>query len=186
MSDPATIYSLEQLKQAVQKGKRYKYLFFWSHRPQPDGRIGPSCFSQWWPSVFTVEGVHYPFAEHWMMAEKARLFNDRETCNRIIDAGSPAQAKKFGREVKGFNQQTWDAHCFDIVVRANFHKFNQDPGLKEFLVNTGKRVIVEASPRDRIWGIGLEARHPDAENPLKWRGANMLGFALMKVRSLLE
>ena len=169
----------------INHGDRVKYLFFWGHQPNPDGEVGKSCFSQWYESSFELDGVKYPTAEHYMMAEKARLFNDDEILSQIRAAEHPGEAKKLGRLVKGFTQEIWLEHRFDIVIRGNVGKFEQNPALKEFLINTGKRILVEASPRDRIWGIGIGKDNPDAENPYKWRGENLLGFALMEVRNVL-
>lgn len=175
-------YTTQKLIQAIENGERLKYLCFWGHQPSKDGSIIKTCFSQWWKASFKVDDVEYKTAEHWMMAEKARLFGDDEILQRILDAQSPAEAKKLGRKVKDFNVEVWKEKCFEIVVQGNIHKFSQNPDLKEFLLNTNSRVIVEASPVDNIWGIGLAPDHQNAENPLKWEGSNLLGFALMEVR----
>ena len=100
--------SREALIGRVRAGARIKYLCFWGHRPLPDGRIGPGCLSQWWPSPFTVAGVEYATAEHWMMAGKARLFGDAGAERRVLSAGHPAEAKKAGRLVRGFDQAGWE------------------------------------------------------------------------------
>lgn len=163
-----------------------KFLFFWGHQPSSDGTIIKTCFSQWWLSSFEVDKVVYKTAEHWMMAKKAKLFKDDKILDKVLQAKSPAEAKKFGREVKNYNETLWLAARFDIVKEGNYHKFNQNPELKEFLINTKDRVIVEASPVDAIWGIGLASDHKDIENPEKWRGLNLLGFALMEVRDELK
>ncbi|MCE7997186.1 MAG: NADAR family protein [Roseivirga sp.] len=178
-------YNLQQLKKDYDSGKKLKFLFFWGHKPHPGGDVTSSCFSQWWVAPFTVDENTYPTAEHWMMAEKARLFGDVEMLEKIIQAQSPAQAKKFGRQVRGFDQAIWENRRSEIVVEGNVHKFTQHPELKDFLINTKKRILVEASPRDTIWGIGLSAGNERAAVPLQWRGKNLLGFALMKVRDLL-
>ncbi len=120
-----------------------------------------------------------------MMAEKAKLFDDVETLQKIITARNPGAAKAFGRQVKGFNEEIWQEHRFDIVVKASLLKFGQNPELKDFLIKTGRRVLVEASPLDKIWGIGLAADDPKAENPQLWEGENLLGFALMEARGQL-
>ncbi len=120
-----------------------------------------------------------------MMAEKARLFNDEPVLNRILKARSPGEAKKLGRLVKGFNEEKWSEHRFDIVCRANYAKFSQNPKLKQFLINTGTKVLVEASPVDKIWGVGLAATHDHIHNPRLWKGLNLLGYALMVVREPL-
>ena len=181
-----TIRDRESLLAAVRAGFRPKYLFFWGHKAKGDGRVGKQCLSQWWPAAFTVEGVRYPTAEHFMMTEKARLFGDHDAASRILAAPEPGAAKKLGREVRNFDGPTWDAACFGIVVRGNAAKFGQNPELREFLLTTGDRVLVEASPVDRIWGIGLAEDDPGAENPEAWQGENLLGFALMEARALLR
>ncbi|OCB76379.1 hypothetical protein B0A79_04690 [Flavobacterium piscis] len=163
-----------------------KFLFFWGHQPNKDGSISKTCFSQWWLSSFEVDKVIYKTAEHWMMAKKAELFKDHAILEKILQAKSPAEAKKFGREVKNYNETLWLAARFDIVKEGNYHKFSQNPELKTFLLNTKERVIVEASPVDAIWGIGMAGDHKDILNPEKWRGLNLLGFALMEVRDELE
>jgi len=180
------ILSIEELLIATQQGIRPAYLLFWGHTPPADGSVSKSCFSQWFPSPFTVDGIRYPTAEHFMMAAKARLFGDREIEEQILKPSHPKQAKELGRKVRGFDEATWILERYRLVVEGNFAKFSQNPGLKEFLLGTGKRLLVEASPYDRIWGIGLAADHPDAEKPAAWKGLNLLGFALMEVRAMLQ
>ncbi|MEU7282684.1 NADAR family protein [Streptomyces sp. NPDC045431] len=177
---------IEDLLAQVNRGKPVKYLHFWGHRPRPDGTIGASCLSQWWPAPFTVDGVRYATAEHWMMAEKARLFGDADAERAAVEARSPAAAKKAGRLVRGFDEAIWERERFAIVVAGSAHKFGQHPELREYLLSTNTRVLVEASPLDRVWGIGLAATDPDASNPAKWRGLNLLGFALMQARTTLR
>ncbi|MFE9451075.1 NADAR family protein [Streptomyces sp. NPDC006739] len=180
------IGSREDLVRAVRSGARVRYLHFWGHRPRADGRVGASCLSQWWPSPFAVEGVEYATAEHWMMARKARLFGDAEAERRIVAAGHPSQAKQAGRLVRGFDEATWERERFGIVVEGCFHKFAAHPGPRDFLLGTGDRVLVEASPVDRVWGIGLAADDEAASDPGRWRGPNLLGFALMAARRRLR
>jgi hypothetical protein len=179
-------YHLQWLIQAYEKGETFKYVFFWGHQPSSDGSITASCFSQWWESAFTVEGIEYKTAEHWMMAEKARIFKDEEVLAKIIHCKTPAEAKKLGRAVRNFDAQTWDSHKYEAVKQGNIHKFSQHPDLKDFLLNTNSRVLVEASPLDKIWGIGLGKNNPNIEDPNTWRGQNLLGFALMEVRDFLN
>ncbi|WP_246532241.1 NADAR family protein [Streptomyces albogriseolus] len=181
-----TVASREALIEAVRAGERVKYLHFWGHRPLPDGRIGASCLSQWWPSPFTVDGVEYATAEHWMMAAKARLFGDAEGERRVLAAGHPSEAKKAGRLVRGFDEGIWRRERFGIVVTGSEHKFAAHGGLRSFLLGTGERVLVEASPVDRVWGIGLAADDEAATDPARWRGPNLLGFALMEARRRLR
>ncbi|MGK7953339.1 MAG: NADAR family protein [Xenococcaceae cyanobacterium] len=170
----------------INQGNNPKYLFFWGNQPNKDGSIGKSIFSQWYEASFQIDSVRYPTAEHYMMAEKARLFKDDDVLAKILTASHPGEAKKLGRQVKGFSQETWLKYRIPIVVRGNLAKFSQNEALKEFLLNTKERILVEASPRDRIWGIGLEQNNPDAENPYQWRGLNLLGFALMEVRNIFQ
>lgn len=179
-------YNNEWLIQQYAEGNAQKLLLFWGHQPSKDGSITKTCFSQWWISPFEVEGHVYKTAEHWMMAGKARLFNDTATLSKILTAKSAPEAKQLGREVQGFEVALWEKEKFNLVLQGNLHKFSLNPSLKEFLQKTGNLVIVEASPMDAIWGIGLAADHPDAENPSKWKGENLLGYALMEVRDLLN
>ncbi len=181
----APIMSTETLLAAIQNGLQPTYLFFWGHRPRPDGSIGASCLSQWWAAPFTVEGITYATAEHCMMAEKARLFGDHRAYAQILAASHPEVAKKLGRTVQGFEEQRWVQQRDAIVVQGNMAKFGQHAALRRFLVQTGERILVEASPVDRVWGIGLAADAPAATRPAQWRGLNLLGFALMQVRAHL-
>lgn len=158
---------------------------FWGHTPSRDGRVGRECFSQWWPVRFTVDGAGYASAEHFMMAAKARLFGDEAIVPEILAASHPAEAKALGRKVRGFDNDVWEKHRFGLVVEGNVAKFGQHPELRDYLLGTGDRVLVEASPRDRIWGIGLGAKNERAADPGQWRGLNLLGFALMETRHRL-
>ncbi|MEY9994668.1 ribA/ribD-fused uncharacterized protein [Streptomyces sp. V4I8] len=182
----AKIDSWDVLIQEIRAGTRVRYLHFWGHRPRPDGRVSASCLSQWWESPFTVAGVSYATAEHWMMAEKARLFGDAEAERRVLAAGHPAEAKKAGRLVRGFDEAVWERERFRIVVEGSVHKFAAHADLRGFLLGTGDRVLVEASPVDRVWGIGLAAGDDGAGDPERWRGPNLLGFALMGARERLR
>ncbi len=184
--DPLDARDTPTLVAALAAGAKAKYIHFWGHTPKP-GRepMGPWVFSQWYPSPFEVEGRRYPTAEHWMMAGKARLFGDHDRLEAIVRADDPGKVKAIGRRVQGFDESTWVAHRFEIVVEGNVHKFSSDPALREYLRQTAARVLVEASPRDRVWGIGLAQDHPDASRPEGWLGLNLLGFALMEARARL-
>ncbi|OGX90148.1 NADAR family protein [Hymenobacter coccineus] len=179
-------YSTDWLLGQLEQNHRVKYLFFWGNQPSKDGTVTKSCLSQWWPVDFAVAGITYRSTEHWMMAEKARLFNDSSTEDKILAAKSPAEAKKLGREIRGFVPDLWEAHKYEIVKEGNLHKFGQHKTLAAFLLATNDRVLVETSPVDTIWGIGLAADAADAEHPDRWRGPNLLGFALMEVRDQLQ
>lgn len=146
---------------------------------------GTGFFSQFYPAPFTIDGVRYPTAEHYMMAGKARLFNDHASLNKIMSAATPQKAKALGRKVAGFDEGIWRAHCTDIVVTANLAKFSQNHQMREFLMRTGTAVLVEASATDCIWGIGLARADERAEDPRRWKGENLLGFCLMRVRDIL-
>ncbi|MDN3294200.1 NADAR family protein [Streptomyces ficellus] len=178
--------SIDELIEQVSRGERVKFLHFWGHTPKRDGTVGASCLSQWWPSPFTVGGVEYATAEHWMMASKARLFGDADAERQAVEAPNPALAKKAGRLVRSFDEAIWERERFGIVVAGSEHKFAAHPQLRAFLLSTGDRVLVEASPVDRVWGIGLAADDARAHDPSQWRGLNLLGFALMEARTRLR
>lgn len=170
---------------AVAGGARPRYSFFWGHTPKVDGKVGSWVLSQWYPAPFEVDGHRYLTAEHWMMAHKALLFDDHERHAAILAAHGPAEAKDHGRHVKGFSEPAWAAERFEVVVQGNVHKFGQHAELEHYLHATAGHVLVEASPVDRVWGIGLAQDDPRATRPDKWRGLNLLGFALMEARERL-
>jgi ribA/ribD-fused uncharacterized protein len=177
--------SREELVAAVRAGGRPKWLMFWGHRPLREGIVDSSCLSQWWPASFVVDATTYGSAEHWMMAGKSRIFGDEQTREQILAARTPGEAKKLGRLVRGFDEQAWAAARFDLVVEGSVAKFGQHPDLLRYLLGTSNRVLVEASPLDRVWGIGLASTEQHATDPERWRGLNLLGFALMEARSRL-
>lgn len=185
MTDPVDARDVEGLAAAVAAGAKPKYVFFWGHAPKVDGAVGSWVLSQWYPAPFTVDGQVYRTAEHWMMAEKARLFGDETRRAAVLAARGPGDAKAHGRRVQGFSEEQWQAHRLEIVVQGNVHKFSQHPELGEYLRGTAARVLVEASPVDRVWGIGLARDDPRAPDPARWRGLNLLGFALMEARARL-
>ncbi|OWA35922.1 hypothetical protein B9G55_08555 [Saccharibacillus sp. O16] len=176
---------LAELRKAHHSGQRLKYLFFWGHTPKKAGVVDASCLSQWWPSRFEIEGIAYSCAEQYMMAEKARLFGDEPIRARILQAKHPKQMKTLGREVRNFDDVRWKQEAYDIVLRASREKFRQNEELWAFLRGTHQRILVEASPVDRIWGIGMAKDDPRIEDPDQWRGSNLLGFALGQARDEL-
>ena len=181
-----SVLNVDELRQRVDAGESFEYLPFYGHQPHPRGELTRSCLSQWFDAPFEIGGHKYLTAEHYMMAEKARLFADDVIEQKILEAPTPADAKRLGRKVRGFDAGTWSGHRFDIVVAGNVAKFSSTPALRRFLVETGDRVLVEASPVDRIWGVGLALDDPRVNDPRGWDGLNLLGFALMAARSEVQ
>ncbi len=181
---PSSITDLDGLLTYCRGHSVPKMLFFWGDAAPP-GRITKACLSQWWPAPFTLDGILYLTAEHYMMAAKARLFADQQALARILDAPDPATAKQRGREVRGYDDATWAAARFAAVVAGNLAKFSQNQAEQAFLLATGELVLVEASPVDPLWGIGLREQDARVHHPHQWRGQNLLGFALMAVRTKL-
>lgn len=151
-----------------------KFTLFWG---------GP--FSQWLPCIFTIDNIEYNCTEQYMMAEKARFFKDDESLEKIMKSNNPRSQKAYGRKVKNFNAEAWSAHAKSVVFKANIAKFSQNKNLLTELFNTKGTTLVEASPYDKIWGIGLGADNPDALDRSKWHGTNWLGEVLNKVRDKL-
>lgn len=177
-------FSLEQLRTEVTNGKEFDYLFFWGHHKKEE--ISKSCLSQWWQTSFRIDINEYCCMEQYMMAEKARLFEDGDTRKLILDEIDPKMIKALGRKVEGFEQSVWDKYKYSIVLNGNYAKFIQNQDQLDFLLGTGDKVLVEASPYDTIWGIGMQEADPQVHNPLLWKGENLLGFALMEVRNELR
>jgi len=159
-----------------------EFLCFWGHS---GSGVGPWCLSQWHLSGFECDGRAFPTAEHWMMVQKAELFGDRQAARNILADDDPGRAKALGRGVRGFHGPTWDRSKFSIVATGNALKFSQNPLLADYLLSTAPRPLVEASPVDLVWGVGLSREDPRVHTTSAWRGQNLLGFALMRVRSLL-
>ncbi len=135
--------------------------------------------SNWAPSMFTVDGQAFNCVEQWFMAEKARVFGDEETRQKILKARYPMAQKELGRQVRGFKESVWTKRRFKIMAKGVLEKFQQDVELRKRLcaIPAGTR-FVEASPEDDLWGIGVDARDPRATQPSKWPGKNLLGKAL--------
>lgn len=177
------MFTRAEVESAQAAGTIVSFRFFWGHRGEG---VGAHVFSQWWPCRFTHEGQTYTSAEQWMMAEKARLCGDEATRARILAEHDPDKVKKLGRKVTPFDAALWTARGQDVVTAGNVLKFGQDPALASFLLGTGEDVLVEASPLDTIWGIGLGAKNPLAQRAETWRGQNLLGFALGRARAELR
>ena len=179
-------YHLKWLQEQYTNNVQIKFLFFWGHKAVYGQSIGKFCFSQWFERPFLVKGIEYPTAEHWMMAQKAKLFKDEATYQKIIQCKQAGEAKELGRQVLNFDQFLWKKYRYEIVKIGNMYKFYQNRDMGEYLLNTYPRVLVEASPVDIIWGIGLPLDNESAKNVYAWRGLNSLGFALMEVRDFLK
>jgi ribA/ribD-fused uncharacterized protein len=159
-----------------------EFCFFWGHIPDERGIITQSCLSQWWKADFTYNNARYCCMEQCMMAGKAKLFRDRETEAQIMAADDPMVIKKLGRKVSPFDGSLWDKAKHSLILNGNYAKFTQNEELRRFLLSTGDRLLVEASPYDTVWGVGLGAEDPRLQDPAQWQGQNLLGFALMEVR----
>lgn len=174
--------SAADVEKAIAAGEHVEFVFFWG----PEGTAtGKACLSQWFPSPFTENEHTFATAEHYMMWRKAILFDDQRTAAKILAARHPKQAKDLGRQVRNFDQATWEAQRTGIVTDGNTLKFSQHDDMRAFLLGTGDHVPVEASPLDRIWGIGLREDDPRAADPAQWQGLNLLGFALSDVRDVI-
>lgn len=166
------VVRLREMAAAVREGHAY----FYGHTAGKPFRQ----FSQFFPAPFEHEGAHYSCNEQWMMASKAKLMGDERTLASIMAAGSPSECKRLGRSVKPWDQEKWDAHKYDIVLEGTRLKMKHSEEARRVLLETGNKHLAEASPTDRIWGIGISVK--DAEAGRSWRGENLLGKALMQVR----
>ena len=178
-------YNVDSLLQSNKTYSRDDFVFFWGHTDRKED-VNKSCLSQWYMCSFVVDNVSYNCAEQFMMAEKARIFGDDDTWQQIMASYDPMTIKKLGRKVRNFNAYVWKKNCQQIVKRGNLAKFSQNQKLLEYLLGTGDKILVEASPKDTIWGIGLADDASEASNPRLWQGENLLGFALMEVRDMLK
>ena len=153
-----------------------KFTFFWD---------GP--FSQWEKCKFEVDDIVYNCAEQYMMAAKAKLFGDDDTLDRIMESTSPREQKKLGRLVKGFNADRWNTVAREVVYEGNYAKFTQNLDLLDKLLGTEGTTLVEASPYDCVWGIGMRETDEGITDRDNWRGTNWLGETLTGLREdLLE
>lgn len=175
-------YSRERISHQA-KFDESDFIFFW--KPSTN-QADKASFGQWQPSFFQVDADEYVCAEQYMMAEKARLFDDEAIEAHIMQTHDPKQMKALGKKVKNFDQNVWNKAKYAIVLNGNYYKFTQNKPMRDFLLSTGDKILVEASPLDTIWGIGLSENDPKALHPSTWRGSNLLGFALMEVRDELR
>jgi len=161
-------------------GERKKFCFFWKSGPFP--QWADSKFKG--ISKFDDDNVEWEFsnAEQWMMFNKALLFNDKDVAEKIMSTSNPRQIKQLGREVRGFKENEWKKHRETIVYDGNYLKFTQNESLYDSLISTVPKTLVEASPMDKIWGIGLNENDDRAANPAQWKGLNLLGYILTRLR----
>ncbi|MBO7596082.1 MAG: NADAR family protein [Bacteroidales bacterium] len=174
-------YSIDKL---LKQYTREDFVFFWHETPHEP--VQKTCLSQWYACNFCVSGIKYFTTEQYMMASKALMFNDLDIYQKIFQAKTPQEFKKLGKLVKNYDDTVWNLHKDRIVIEGNYAKFSQNPALKNFLLSTGNKILAEASPYDKIWGIGLEESDDRVLDPAQWQGENHLGFALMKVRDMLR
>lgn len=179
-------YDLTWLKRQYDNGRKPEFLFFADTPLEAVEFPGSEVLTQWFPSAFVVDGDEYRHPAHWMMVQKARLFGDNDGAAELLSMDKDEDIVARGKQILGFEQEQWDERRYDIVLQGNFHKFSQHRSLKAYISGTHPRVLTEANPNDRIWGIGLRENAPGAMNPHQWRGLNLLGFALMEVRDLLS
>ncbi len=179
-------YNIDKMISLFETGEAIEFLFFWGHTRKPKEGVEKQCLSQWYRSGFKLDGVHYKTSEHWMMAQKAKLFNDLDSFEEIVKSDSPKEAKSLGRKIKNFGPDVWDEYKYKIVIDGNIQKFTQNTELFDYLKSTKGKYLVEASPNDDMWGIGISDDSNDIDNPYLWRGENLLGFALMEVRDQLD
>lgn len=142
--------------------------------------------SNWYPSKFVLDGQTYTCMEQYMMHQKAVLFGDNESAEKILAEDAPKKIMALGRKVKPFDPVIWSGLAQIIVYKGLVAKFEQNKKLKERLLSTGDEILVEASPYDATWGIKLGKTHPNAKDPSTWEGKNLLGFALMQARETLK
>ena len=154
-------------------------------KKEPFAFFSKGVLSQWHHSPFMVKDVMFNNCEQFMMFQKATVFGDIETASRILEATHPRECKELGRKVRNFNQEIWDQVKQGIVFSGNYHKFNFHKEMRDVLFETKGLLLVEASPFDSIWGIGMSADDPDVMDRDKWRGKNLLGLALNFVRETL-
>jgi ribA/ribD-fused uncharacterized protein len=151
------------------------HVYFW----------GDPTLSNWGPAPFVYKGNHFHNSEQAFMWEKALCFNDFETAKEILKTSSPKNAKDLGRTVKNYNEEIWAKYRFTAMYEVCLAKFDQNPDRLETLLSTGNRTIVEASPYDAVWGVGLHWTGDEILDENNWKGQNLLGKVLMKVRDHL-
>ena len=178
-------YSLSKLKTDFNKGKKIDFLFFYGHTNDKN-EITKSSLSQWYIKDFKENNLTFNCMEKYMMYNKALLFDDKKIAEEILNNNQPKAIKELGRKVSNFKDEIWDKVKYTIILKGNYYKFSQNNDLRNFLLNTKNKVLVEASPYDKVWGIKMKYDNENIENPFFWQGENLLGFALMEVRDEIK
>ena len=178
-------YSLEKLRKDFNAGKKIDFLFFYGHTNDKK-EVTKSSLSQWYIKDFKDNDIVFNCMEKYMMYNKALLFDDKDIANEILNNNQPKAIKELGRKVKNFDDEVWDKMKYQIVFTGNYYKFSQNTELRNFLLSTKNKVLAEASPYDRVWGIKMKYDDDNIKNPFCWKGENLLGFALMQVRDEIK
>lgn len=174
----------------IDKFYEHDPFYFWHEKPFTQWTVSDNQFKfsedvahYAGSGVPGTQEVEYSFSstEQWMMWRKARLFGDNELARVMLETSDPKTVKDLGRKVANFNQEAWDKYKLDIVIAGNYLKFDQNPEWKERLTQVvrNRQYFVEASPYDRVWGIGIRASEARAGH--NWKGENLLGIALTNV-----
>ena len=146
----------------------------------PDEENG--YMSNWYPSVFMFGSVEFSSMEQYMMYRKAVCFGDEVIAAQILATNDVAEIKALGRLVLGYDDNWWNGVRQIVVYQGLMAKFSQNEKLKDLLLSTGDCILAECAVKDRIWGIGLSMKDVDRLDKAKWKGQNLLGYALMLVR----
>lgn len=156
-----------------------KYVFFWGTE-----------FSNWYPCQIIIfdkgNKLEFRSSEQYFMWLKAKYFLDYETADKILKCITPKKAKQLGREVKNFDEGHWKIVRYQLMYEAIKQKFNQNKELYQKLMSYSGKTFVEASPEDKIWGIGMDENAEGIEDMQNWKGQNLLGFCLTKLRDDFE
>lgn len=150
----------------------------------PDEENG--YLSNWYLSEFKIDSIKFSSMEQYMMYKKAIVFDDTEIAKEILETTDVSKIKALGRQVLNYNDTHWNGVRQIIIYKGLLEKFSQNEDLKKRLLNTGNDILAECAVQDKIWGIGLSMKDVNRWDMEKWRGENLLGFALMMVREELQ
>ncbi|PWJ69908.1 hypothetical protein B0O40_2283 [Ruminococcaceae bacterium R-25] len=150
----------------------------------PDESYG--FLSNWYLSDFTVDGIKFSSMEQYMMYQKAVVFKDKDIASQILKTNDVARIKDFGRQVSNYNDSVWNGMRQIVIYKGLLEKFRQNEKLKKALLDTGDDILAECAVSDKIWGIGLSMKDSNKNDIKRWKGQNLLGFALMLVRNELR